>query len=86
MLLMVGAGVTVKVTPLLDRPAEVLTTTGPVVTPVGSMVLIEVLVHCWTEIWVPLRNTDPGGDEPKPVPVIVTVVPTAPEVGEMLLM
>jgi len=79
-------GVTVKLTPLLATPLTV-TTTFPVVAPLGT----------GTAMLVPLQLVGVPADPlnvtvlvpwlvPKPVPVIVTDVPTAPEVGERLLM
>src|SRR5204863_3939 len=76
-----GGTVTVKVTPLLG--AFVVTTTLPVVAPAGTMTTIEVALQLVIEVApVSLNATvlDPCV-APKFVPVIVTEVPTAPEVG-----
>jgi hypothetical protein len=86
-LVMLGVGITVKATPLLDTPPTV-TTTGPVVAPAGTGTMM--LVGLQFEIvvaGVPLNVTvlDPT-DEPKFVPVMVTDVPTAPDVGPKLVM
>src|ERR687895_611342 len=77
--------VTVKVTPLLPTPPTV-TTTGPVVAPLGTGAVIEVALQLLGVAAVPLNVTVlvPCG-LPKLDPVIVTDVPTAPEVGFKLL-
>jgi hypothetical protein len=75
---MVGDAVTVKLTPLEATP-DTVTTTFPVVAPVGTEVLMLVAVHPVTAAVVPLNVTVllPCAT-PKFVPVIVTGVPTAP--------
>src|SRR6266571_3042007 len=80
------APVTVNVMPLLVVPLTV-TTTLPVVAPVGTRATILVVLQLVGVAAVPLnvRVLDPC-DDPKFVPVIVTGVPTAPEVGLRLLM
>ena len=79
-----GAGVTVNGTPLLATPASV-TTTFPVVAPVGTDTEILVGVQARPEpTTTPLNETVPRVG-PKFVPVIVTEVPTGPEVGERLV-
>jgi hypothetical protein len=81
-LVMVGAlALTVNVTPLLATPFTV-TTTLPVVAPVGTGTTIVVAVQPVAVAAVPLNATvlDPWL-APKFVPVIVTEVPTAPDVG-----
>jgi len=72
--------------PLLVVPLTV-TTTLPVVAPVGTRATILVVLQLVGVAAVPLnvRVLDPC-DDPKFVPVIVTGVPTAPEVGLRLLM
>lgn len=78
-------GAMVNATPLLASPPTV-TTTSPVVAPVGTgAVMLELLQVLGVEV-VPLNVTvlDPWL-EPKFVPVIVTEVPTAPEVGASVL-
>jgi hypothetical protein len=70
--------------PLLATPLAV-TTTLPVVAPVGTGATIEVALQLVGVAVVPLNLTVPWL-EPKFVPVIVTDVPTAPDVGERLVM
>lgn len=82
-----NADVTVKVCPLLAPPPTV-TTTFPVVAPAGTGSTIDVADQLVIEAAaVPLKNTVlvPWVD-PKPVPVIVTGVPIAPEGGFRLVM
>ena len=74
--------VTVKLTPLLATPPTV-TTTFPVVAPAGTDVAMLVDVQAVVVAVVPLKVTVP--EDPKFVPVIVTPVPTAPEVGLRLV-
>jgi hypothetical protein len=71
---------------LLARP-DTVTTTFPVVAPLGTVATILVKLHVDTEAEVPLKVTvlPPCGD-PKFVPVMVTDVPIAPEVGDKLMM
>lgn len=73
--------VTVKFKPLLGIPATV-TTTFPVVAPLGTGTVIELDCQIVGFAVVPLNVTVlPPCGEPKPAPVILTEVPTAPEVG-----
>ena len=84
---MLGVGSTVKLTPLLALPPTV-TTTFPVVAPDGTVATIEVRPQLDIVVaGVPLNFSvlEPCV-EPKFSPVIVTDAPTAPEVGERLLM
>ena len=74
--------VTVKFTPLLAIPPTV-TTTFPVVAPVGTDVAMLVEVQLVVAAGVPLNVTVP--EDPKLVPVIVTAVPTGPEVVDRLV-
>src|ERR1700746_1383158 len=85
-LVMFGVDDTVKLTPLLATPPTV-TTTLPVVAPVGTDVAMLVALQLVTVAAVPLKVTVlvPCVD-PKFVPVIVTAVPTGPEVGDRLVM
>ena len=77
---------TVKLIPLLAWP-DTVTTTFPVVAPLGTVATIFVKLHIDTEAEVPLKVTVlPPCDEPKFVPVMVTDVPIAPEVGDKLVM
>jgi len=83
-LLIVGVvASTVNVGPVIDTPLTV-TTTVPVVAPVGTGTTIEVLAQLVIVAAVPLNFTVPAV-VPMFVPVIVTEVPTAPEVGERLV-
>jgi hypothetical protein len=85
-LVMLGAATTVKLFPLLAVP-ETVTTTFPVVAPVGTVATMLVALQLLAVAEVPLNFTVllPWG-EPKFVPVIVTVAPTAPDVGDRLVM
>jgi hypothetical protein len=76
---------TVNVIPLLANPPTV-TTTLPVVAPIGTFAAIDVLLHVTIVAAVPLNVTVLlPCVAPKFVPAIATVVPAAPEVGERLL-
>ena len=81
-LVMLGAGTTVNVKPLLPVP-DTVTTTFPVVAPVGTIATIEESLQLVVVAAVPLKLTvlAPWLD-PKLVPVMVTEAPTAPDVGE----
>jgi len=76
----------VNVTPLLERPLTV-TTTLPVVAPVGTGATMLVAVQVFTVAVVLLNTTllEPCVD-PKFVPVIVTNVPTGPLAGLSFVM
>ncbi len=84
-LVMVGVGSTVKLIPLLATPLTV-TATFPVAAPAGTGVTIDVALQLVGVAIVPLNFTllVPCVD-PKLVPVIVTEAPTAPEVGDRLV-
>jgi hypothetical protein len=83
--LMLGGGVTVKLTPLLATPPTV-TTTFPVVAPEGTGTTMLVAFQLLGVAAVPLNVTVLlPGDDPKLLPAIVTEVPTAPELGDRLL-
>lgn len=84
---MLGGGtVTVKVTPLLAVPPTV-TTTLPVVAPAGTGAVMLDALHAAGEAAAPLNETVLAPCvAPKFVPVIVTEVPTIPEVGFKLEM
>src|SRR5258707_12742916 len=87
MLIMLGVGTpTVKLTPLLATPPNV-TTTLPVVAPAGTVTAMLVALQLVGVAAVPLNVTvlDPWV-APKFVPVIVTEVPTGPDVGLRLVM
>jgi len=81
-LVMLGAGtVTVKLTPLLATPPTV-TTTFPVVAPVGTVTAMLVVLQVITDAVIPLNVTAlPFCVDPKFAPAIVTEDPTAPDVG-----
>jgi hypothetical protein len=81
-LVIVGAGITVKLMPLLFTPLA-FTTTFPVVAPDGTVTTMLVALHPETVADVPLNVTEPVV-LPKLVPVIVTDAPGAPVVGERL--
>ena len=92
-MLRVASTVTVKLTAVLDLPLTVTTTLPvPAATPAGTCATICVLVQERAGILTPLRVTAllpseaTTGPAPKFVPVIVTNVPTGPEVGERLVM
>jgi len=78
--------VTVNATPLLACPATV-TTTLPVVAPLGTGTTMEVAFQLVGVADVPLNFTVLAPCvEPKLVPVIVTDVPTGPDVGDRVVM
>src|ERR1700674_4533109 len=84
---MLGAAVvTVKLTPVLATPPTV-TTTFPVVAPLGTGTTMLVELQLVVVATVPLNVTVlvPCVD-PKFVPVIVTEIPTGPEFGLRLVM
>jgi hypothetical protein len=85
-LVMLGpADVTVKLTPLLATPPTV-TTTFPVVAPVGTVTTMLVAPQLVGVATVPLNVTVlVPCVAPKFVPVIVTEVPTVPEFGLRLV-
>ena len=81
-LVILGAGTTVKLTPLLAL-LETVTTTLPVVAPDGTVATMLVALQLVVLALVPLNLTVLVPlVEPKFVPVIVTEAPTAPEVGD----
>src|SRR5882672_778168 len=77
-----GARLTVNVTPLLATPFAV-TTTGPVVAPLGTDATMLLALQLEGVATIPLNAIVlvPCAD-PKLVPVIVTLVPTGPDVGD----
>ena len=84
--LMVGGEIAVKARPLLSTPLA-RTTTLPVVAPAGTGTLMVVAVQLVGVAAVALNRTVPvPWVAPKPVPVIVITVPTAPDVGDRLEM
>src|SRR6187399_2867639 len=77
---------TVKPTPLLDEPLTI-TTTLPVVAPAGTGTTILVADQVVGVAGVPLKVTVlVPCVAPKFAPVIVTAVPTLPDVGDRLVM
>lgn len=83
---MLGGGSSVKLIPLLFTPPTV-TTTFPVVAPDGTATEMLVLFHVGAAAAdVPLNLTVlVPCEEPNPVPVIVTEVPTTPMAGDRLV-
>src|SRR5438552_15301162 len=85
-LLMLGTASTVNDTPALATPLTV-TTTLPVVAPAGTGATIEVALQLVGLASVALKETALAPwVEPKLLPVIVTDAPTAPELGDKLVM
>jgi hypothetical protein len=86
-LVMLGAATTVNEDPLLATEVTV-TTTLPVVAPVGTVATIEVALQLVIAVAVVVLNFTVLVPcvEPKLVPVIVTDAPTAPVVGDRLVM
>jgi len=86
-LVILGVATTVKLTPLLFTPLA-LTTTLPVVAPVGTVATIEVALQLEIVVAVVVLNLTVlvPWVAPKFVPVIVTEAPTAPVVGDKLVM
>jgi hypothetical protein len=83
-LVMVGGGITVKELALVPVPPAVVTLMVPVVAPPGTVAVICVAELTVNVAAVPLNFTAVA--PVKAVPVIVTFVPTAPPVGEKLVM
>jgi hypothetical protein len=85
-LVMLGAETTVKLLPLLAT-LDTVTTTLPVVAPEGTVTAMLVALQLVAVAVVPLNWTVLVPCEaPKFVPVIVTEAPTAPVVGDKLVM
>ena len=85
-LVMLGAETTVKPLPLLAT-LETVTTTLPVVAPEGTVTTMLVALQLVAVDAVPLNLTVLVPCEvPKFVPVMVTEAPTAPAVGDRLVM
>src|SRR5438128_4402581 len=78
-----GDAETVNV-PLVALPPGVVTLIGPVVAPTGEVVVICVSLRTANEATVPLKSTCVA--PVSPLPVIVTLVPVGPLVGEILAM
>ncbi len=82
----VGDGVTVKPTPLLGKLPTV-TTTLPVVAPVGTLVIMLVSLQLAAPTGIPLKVIELNPlVAPKLEPFIVTDVPTGPDEGFKLVM
>ena len=75
----VGAGMTVKLDTLVAVPPGVVTLTGPVVAPTGTVTVIRVPESTVNEAETPLNFTAVA--PVKAVPAMVTTVPTGPLVG-----
>ena len=83
---MLGVGRDVKFRLLLAFPAAV-TTTGPVLAPMGTGTVIWESLQLLGEATVPLKVTVPEPwARPKVVPVMDTVEPTGAEDGDKLMM
>src|SRR3989442_952849 len=82
-LVIVGGGMTVKLLARVAVPADVVTLIGPVVAPPGTVAVIDVDEFTVKLALVPLKRTAVA--PVKVAPVIVTLVPTGPLVGEKLV-
>src|SRR5882762_803570 len=81
-----GGGITAKLIPLLGWPPTV-TTTLPVVVPLGTGTVMLVALHAVGVPAVPLKVTAlVPWEAPKFAPAMATDVPTTPEVGLRLVM
>ena len=83
-LVTLGGGITVNGNPMLVNPFAV-TTTGPVVAPLGTSAQMDVSVQLLIVAATPLKVAEPWVS-PKLIPVIVISVPTPAEAGERLVM
>jgi len=78
---MLGAGMTLKLAALVAVPPGVVTATGPLVAPVGTVVVIRLEpTTVNSAASTPLKATVVA--PVKPLPVSVTLVPADPEAGE----
>jgi len=85
-LLILGAPVTVKVTPLLAT-LLIVTTTLPVVAPLGTVAVMLVELKLVIVAWVPLNFTVAlDWLFPKPLPAMTMEEPTAPVFGVRVVM
>jgi hypothetical protein len=75
---------TVKVASLLTMPLEFATTIGPEVAPFGTGTTILFATQLDGLPAIPLKRTAPS-TVPKCAPLIVTVAPTAPLPGEVVV-
>jgi hypothetical protein len=76
----VVAALTVKLAVLVPVPAAVITATGPVVAPTGTTATMVVALTTWKLAGVLLKST--AVTLVKPVPLSVTLAPTAAEGGK----
>src|SRR5258708_2484891 len=85
---MLGAATTVKLLPALETPPAAVTTTLPVIAPVGTIAVMLVTLQLVTVAVLLLENvTFPlPWEGPKFDPAITTEAPTAPVLGVRLLM
>src|SRR3989442_90450 len=84
--MMLGAGTTVKLLPLLADP-DTVTTTFPVVAPLGTVATMLVALQVVAVAVVALNLTVlVPCVAPKVEPAIVTDAPTAPDVGVSVVM
>src|SRR6266851_3998254 len=74
------AGVTLKLVELVAVPPGAVIAMGPVLAPLGTVVFTVVSLTTLKVADVPLNLTEVA--PVKPLPVMVTAVPTTPEVGE----
>ena len=81
--MIVGATITVNVAALVTVPAGVVTAMAPLVAPVGTVAVIWLAESTTYVALLPLKVTELA--PVKLVPVIVTEAPTAPLVGEKLV-
>jgi hypothetical protein len=82
-LVIIGGLETVKLLALLAVPTEVVTLIGPVIAPAGTVAVIAVAEFTVKLALVPLNITAVA--PVKFVPLIVTLVPTAPLLGVKLV-
>ena len=86
-LLMFGAGVTTKATPLLATPPAAATTTFPLVAPEGTATVMLLVVQEAIAAVTPLKVTElPAPWELKLDPAMTIEEPIAPELGVRLAM
>jgi hypothetical protein len=80
--IIMGGLITVKILVLMTVFPGITTLIRPVVAPIGTVAVIEVSETTEKVVPVPLKSTVVA--PVKPVPVIVTLVPTGPLIGEKL--
>src|SRR5262245_12365698 len=78
-----GGALTVNAAALVVVPPGLVTEIGPLVAPLGTVVVICVSPETLNVAAVPLKLTLVA--PVKPVPVMVTAVPASPDVGEKLV-